>query len=123
MINFSEDKINQVWQKGVSVQGNDNTKYRQDMCGAWIQKDKYGTQEHLGWVIDHVYPTSKGGTDDIINLRPMHWGNNRIKKDNYPSYVCAIKSIDSKNVKSDETRTINKELQEALKTKYKILNL
>ena len=85
-----------------------------------MQKDKYGTEENLGWEIDHVYPTSKGGNDDLANLRPMNWQNNRSKNENYPSYKCVIKSKDNKNVKSEESRTINKSLQETLKSKYKI---
>ncbi len=85
-----------------------------------MQKDKYGTEENLGWEIDHVYPVSKGGTDDLANLRPMNWQNNRSKNENYPSYKCVIKSKDNKNVKSEESRTINKSLQETLKSKYKI---
>ena len=120
MANFSEDKIKQTWEKGVSVEGYDNTKFRKDVCGAWMQRDKYETEEIHGWKINHIYPVSKGGTDDIVNLRPMHWENDRSKQDDYPSYSCAVKSNGSKNVKSDETRTIYKELQETLKTKYKI---
>ncbi len=120
MANSSELQINQVWQKGIVVDGYSADKFRQDNCGAWIQRDKYGTEENLGWEIDHVYPASKGGTDDLTNLRPMHWKNNRSKADNYPSYQCAIKSNGNKNVSSDESRTINKSLQESLKTKFKI---
>lgn len=120
MADFSQNKINQVWEKAFSIEGYDATKFRQDVCGAWIQKDKYGTEETYGWEIDHVYPSSKGGTDDLINLRPMQWENNRSKQDNYPSYYCAIKSNGNKNIKSDITKTIYKELQDILKTKYKI---
>lgn len=120
MTNFSQDIINKVWEKGFIISEYDKDKYRQDTCGAWIQKDKYGTEENLGWEIDHVFPKSKGGTDDFDNLRPMHWQNNRSKADNYPSYLCAIKSNDNKNVKSEETRTINNSLQETLKSKFKI---
>ena len=115
MANFSEEKINQVWEKGFVVEGYNKDKYRQDTCGAWMQKDKYGIEENVGWEIDHVYPSSKGGTDDLINLRPMQWQNNRSKADDYPSYTCAIKSSDNKNIPSEETRTVNSNLQEQLK--------
>ena len=120
MANFSQDIINKVWEKGFSIDGYDAAKFRQDTCGAWMQKDKYGTEENLGWAIDHVYPSSKGGKDDLENLRPMNWQNNRSKADNYPSYQCVIKSNDNKNVKSDETRVVHESLQETLKSKYKI---
>jgi len=120
MANFSQDIINKVWEKAFTVVGYDNNLFRQDTCGAWIKKDKYGSEDYLGWEVDHVYPLSKGGTDDLVNLRPMHWQNNRAKADNYPSYQCAIKSVDNKNIKSDEIRTINDELQLTLKTKYNL---
>lgn len=120
MTNFSETQIIQVWQKGFIIDGYDSTKFRQDTCGAWMQKDKYNTEKNLGWEIDHVYPISKGGEDDLENLRPMNWQNNRSKADNYPSYQCAIKANDNKNAKSDETRVIHESMQETLKMKYKI---
>lgn len=120
MANFSDNIINQVWQKGFIIDGYDSTKFRQDNCGAWMQKNKYASEENLGWEIDHVYPSSKGGSDDLANLRPMNWQNNRSKANNYPSYQCVIKSSDNKNVKSDESRVINEALQEILKTKFKI---
>ena len=120
MANFSQDIINKVWEKGFSIEGYDAAKFRHDTCGAWMQKNKYGSEENLGWAIDHVYPLSKGGKNDLENLRPMNWQNNRSKADNYPSYQCAIKSNDNKNVKSDETRVIHESIQETLKVKYKI---
>ncbi len=119
MANFSQEIINKVWQNGIVVEGYDYNKFRKDSCDAWIQKDKYGLEENLGWEIDHVYPSSKGGTDDLENLRPMHWQNNRSKADNYPSYQCAVKSNENKNVKSEESRTVNNALQETLKNIYK----
>lgn len=120
MANFSQDIINKVWEKGYSINGYDAAKFRQDTCSAWMQKDKYGSEENLGWAIDHVYPLSKGGKDDLENLRPMNWQNNRSKANNYPSYQCAIKSNDNKNVKSEESRLIHESIQETLKVKYKI---
>lgn len=119
MANFSNEIINQVWEKAFIVAEYDKDVYRKDNCGAWIQRNKYSLEENLGWEIDHVYPSSKGGNDGLINLRSIQWKNNRSKADNYPSYSCAIKSNDNKNVKSDETRTIYIELQEALNSKYK----
>ncbi|KUG25132.1 hypothetical protein ASZ90_005048 [hydrocarbon metagenome] len=42
-----------------------------------------------GWEIDHIIPLSLGGTDDIANLQPLHWENNRKKSDNL-EWSCAI---------------------------------
>jgi 5-methylcytosine-specific restriction endonuclease McrA len=37
-----------------------------------------------GLTVDHWIPLSKGGSDDISNLRPAHWNCNRKKSDNLP---------------------------------------
>jgi 5-methylcytosine-specific restriction endonuclease McrA len=56
--------------------------------------DKYGNQiilEHYGrididtgWEIDHINPKNNGGSDEIFNLQPLQWRENRIKGDTYP---------------------------------------
>jgi 5-methylcytosine-specific restriction endonuclease McrA len=45
---------------------------------------EYGQTSKYGWEIDHIKPVSKGGTDDLSNLQPLQWENNRRKGDNYP---------------------------------------
>lgn len=120
MANFSDEKIEQVWNKAQTVNDYDKSKYRKDCCGAWIVRDKYGLEEDYGWEIDHVYPESKGGTDDLINLRPMQWENNRSKGDNYPDYTSTITSDGNKNVKKENNKTVNDQLKADLKSKYKI---
>jgi len=37
-----------------------------------------------GLTVDHWIPLSKGGSDDMSNLRPAHWNCNRKKSDNLP---------------------------------------
>jgi 5-methylcytosine-specific restriction endonuclease McrA len=47
--------------------------------------DDYGiTDSKHGWEVDHIIPVSKGGTDDLSNLQPLQWDNNRKKGDTYP---------------------------------------
>ena len=43
----------------------------------------------MGLTVDHWIPLSKGGSDDISNLRPAHWICNRRKSDTLPKEVNA----------------------------------
>ncbi|PZX20113.1 HNH endonuclease [Breznakibacter xylanolyticus] len=120
MANFSDQKIQQVWEKAQTVDSFNKDLYRKDCCGAWMQRDKYGVEELYGWEIDHVYPVSKGGTDDLVNLRPMQWENNRSKADSYPDYTASKTSDGNKNINKEENKTINDALKSELKERYKI---
>jgi hypothetical protein len=120
MANFSEEKIQQVWDKAQIVDTYDKDKYRKDCCNAWIQRDQYGQEGQYGWEIDHVYPESKGGNEDLINLRPMQWKNNRSKADNFPDYTASKTSDGNKNIDIQEEKTVNEQLKNELKNKFKI---
>lgn len=84
--------INAVWNKAQVVFGCDPNKLRKDSCGAWIRRDQYGQTTENGWEIDHDKPVSLGGSDDLSNLKPLHWSNNRHKGDRWPSWQCAVKA-------------------------------
>ena len=107
---FDEATIEAVWQKGKlepRFRG-----FRKDAYGASMQRTNYGKQEepflpplskfthkllhyqqeHWGWEIDHIKPVSKGGTDDLSNLQPLQWENNRRKGDNYPGSFFKVRS-------------------------------
>lgn len=78
---FSEDIIQQVWDKGTIVSGDDSKVFRKDYCKAWILRNEYGNRKSkFGWEIDHIKPVSSGGGDELSNLRPLHWENNASKQ-------------------------------------------
>ena len=116
-----ESTVDFVWQKGLTVEGYNPDLYRQDYSGAWISRSAYGDRDSiLGWEIDHVYPLSKGGTNEDINLRPINWRNNLSKGDSYPEYVAEIVSEDNKNIFRETRCTVGKQLQVKLKELYNL---
>lgn len=118
---FDADTIENVWSKGMTVDGYDKDLIRKDCCGAWIMREAYGNREDdFGWEIDHVYPKSRGGDDNLDNLRPMQWQNNDSKQDDYPTYNASIKASGVSNVVDECLYTVNNSLQEKLESLYSI---
>ena len=87
---FDEKIIEEVWEKATPETG--YSSFSKDKCGASMQRSKHGdTSDKHGWEIDHIKPVSKGGTDDIENLQPLQWENNRHKGDKHPDWECKIR--------------------------------
>ena len=130
-MSWSEKQIEAVWQKGRTVEGYAPEKYRIDVCGAWMQRDRYGEQTLYGWEIDHVFPQSlarergysQEEIDVIDNLRPMNWRNNKRKDNDYPDYTSAITRDGNKNIEKEQSKTVadwyRTRLDEAFKIKRK----
>ncbi len=93
-MDFSQEVINVVWNKATPFAGENPAHKRKDKCGAVIAKASYGMQTTFGWEIDHIIPVSRGGTNRLDNLQPLHWENNRSKADNpdRPSQYCVRRS-------------------------------
>ena len=92
---FDDATIQAVWNKGCLMPGASPSARRMDACGAVIDRAKYGNTEQTGtgWEIDHIIPVSRGGADDLSNLQPLQWQNNRRKGDDYPltpAAYCAV---------------------------------
>lgn len=79
---WSEAEKLAVWAKGYAQQGYDPRIYRKDRCGHWMQYSEHGNvNSNYGWEIDHINPVANNGGDNIDNLQPLYWQNNRDKGD------------------------------------------
>lgn len=89
---FNETTIEAVWQKGTLEPSFATSRKRN--CSASMIRAKYGGEEMIGREIDHIKQVSKGGTDDLSNLRPLQWENNRAKGDGNPdsAWTCKVTS-------------------------------
>ena len=77
---FSNEDIQNVWNKGSIIPGNDSNIWRKDQCGAWIGRSFYGDRNSkYGWEIDHI--DTNTNNDNLSNLRPLQWKNNASRQD------------------------------------------
>lgn len=86
---FAATTVGAVWNKGRTISGYDPNTWRYDTCGNPIKSSEYGnTNSEHGWEVDHIEPVAKGGSDQLSNLQPLQWDNNRQKGDICP-WSCA----------------------------------
>lgn len=100
---FSDSTVEAVWNKAKIVPGINQSEWRKDITGAWIQRTKYGDRKsNFGWEIDHIKPVAKYGSDDLANLRPLQWENNASKCDDHPVWLSVISSNGTNYVKFEQ---------------------
>lgn len=84
----SKELILKVWEKAKIMEGYKPSEWRKDMCDKIMHFNRHGdTNSQYGWEIDHIYPVCIGGSDDLTNLQPLQWQNNR-KKGDLPIWNC-----------------------------------
>jgi len=75
---FSPEVVEAVWQKARTM-GISET-LRVDAWGWTIVRQDFGNpRSRYGWEIDHIVPVGQGGGDELSNLQPLQWENNRRK--------------------------------------------
>lgn len=111
----------EVWKKASVVDGYDEALFRKDAAGAWISYSEFGNRNSkFGWEIDHIYPVSKGGGDELVNLRAMQWENNVSKGDDFPVYIAEVTADGSRNINKEIQRRINNNVVNSLRLIYHI---
>lgn len=70
---FSDQVIQQIWEKARAMADRDSSKWRHDQCGAWIKRDAY-EQEHsdYGWAIRNM---TLGESKKLEDMHPFHCQN------------------------------------------------
>jgi hypothetical protein len=96
-MSFSEDVIQEVWEKGIiNITSNPHI-WRQDICGAWIARNDYGNQNSpYSWKIVRLNEGSKSPEDETTKLQPLHWKNDSSSRDG--RIICRIESWGTSNV-------------------------
>jgi hypothetical protein len=73
---FDETIVEAVWTKAPI--SSEHPPLRVDAYGALIWRGGYGNiNSKFGWEIGHKRPLANGAIDDLENLQPLQWQNNR----------------------------------------------
>lgn len=97
MLNLTESQKREIWNKGIICPGFNPNKIRQDIAGAWILWDEYGKNSAFGWHVDHIRPASRGGSNRVSNLQPLHWENNLAKSNHTGQWEPLVSGIGTHN--------------------------
>lgn len=112
-----DDNIrNQVWEKGIIVEGYDPNLVRVDACGAFMVRSYRHRENEYAWEVDHIIPiailnmygVSEDEADNIVNLRPLNWHNNVSKGDDCPRYKSSCSREGEYNIATEKRCTVHK---------------
>ena len=84
MANYSDERLDQIWDKCLTIKCKNPDLYRKDKYGNEIYRYSYGKTSAMGWNVDHSKPQALGGTDHLNNLQPMNSRVNSSKGKQYP---------------------------------------
>jgi 5-methylcytosine-specific restriction endonuclease McrA len=70
---------NMVFKLAKPVAGKPSTEYRKDPYNNIMKKSEYGKSSKMGWDVDHIKPSSRGGSNNIRNLQALNSSVNRSK--------------------------------------------
>jgi HNH endonuclease len=105
-MNWTEPDIEAVWNNGQIIERWNPGHWRKDACGAWIARADYENPDSdFGWQIDHILPVESGGTDDLANLRPLHWKNKASRRDG--ELTCPVTAYAGGNIDLSQWRAGN----------------
>ena len=83
-MSYSEETLDQIFNKGQKIAGKNPDLYRRDPMGNEMYRYSYGKTSAMGWNVDHKHPKAKGGSDSMRNFQPMNSRENSRKGDKYP---------------------------------------
>ena len=76
---MDSNQRDRVWNKADNIPSKDPDKYREDPYGNEMFYNSYGKDSPMGWQVDHIKPTSRGGSDHTVNLQALNSQVNREK--------------------------------------------
>ena len=79
MADYSEDRLDQIWEKGHVVRGKTPDQYRKDDNGNLMYRGSYGKYSPMGWNVDHKVAQANGGSATRRKLRPLNSRENSRK--------------------------------------------
>lgn len=110
------ESIEKAWEKARVVDGFDPNFFRQDACGAWIQKEMFSQSGSMfGWGVDLIFPLSMGGSPVDDNIRALNYRNLVSKGNDYPSYKAVYTADGLENKETELYLTVNKIIRNKLK--------